>query len=83
MNEHQLRIAWMRAALRPHARTDVGSWTEEDVVQSFAALRDRPLPFSEWCQRLGMGEAGDDADGLVAHVKASAAGIVTVEEHDA
>jgi len=46
-------IAYMRAWLRVHARADVALWSDEEVIESFAALRDRPVTFDTWLTRLG------------------------------
>jgi hypothetical protein len=79
MNEQALQIAWMRAVLRLHARADVATWSDEEVIASFATLRERPVSFSDWCSRMGMDATGDDAEAMVNLVKASAPN-VKVEE---
>jgi hypothetical protein len=81
MNEQALQLAWMRAVLRLHARTDVAMWSDEEVTASFATLRERPVAFANWCERLGVSANPDDAEALVNLVKASAPN-VKVEESD-
>jgi len=71
----------MRSVLRLHARADIATWTDDEVAASFAALRERPVSFADWCARMGMGETGDDAEGLVNLVRASAPNVKVEESH--
>ena len=70
-------IRWMRAVLRLYAVSDVGTWTDEEVIESFAVLRVRPGPFAIWAARLTPpppAAPADDgsAEALVAVARATA-----------
>jgi hypothetical protein len=54
MDETALRLAWMRATLRLHCRTDVATFTDDEVLETFACLRERPAPFEIWRARIGL-----------------------------
>jgi hypothetical protein len=89
MDDQALRIIWMRAVLRLHARGSVAAWPDAEVVETFAALAERPLPFEVWAARVGYSQAPadpapadeTDPDVLVSVIQGNSPN-VTVERHE-